>query len=73
MEENELEEKIEIRKDIIKKLLKGNVILAGTKVGVSLIPQLSIIGFIVPQYFISMFVLLFVTLLTVKKEKVKNE
>lgn len=68
-----MEEKIEIRKDIIKKLLKGNLILAGTKVGVSLIPQLSIIGFIVPQYFITVFVLLFITLLTFKKEKVENE
>ena len=68
-----MEEKIEIRKDIIKKLLKGNLILAGTKVGVSLIPQLSIIGFIVPQYFITVLVLLFITLLTFKKEKVENE
>lgn len=68
-----MEEKIEIRKDIIKKLLKGNLILAGTKVGVSLIPQLSIIGFIVPQYFITVLVLLFITLLTFKKEKLENE
>ena len=68
-----MEEKIEIRKDIIKKLLKGNLILAGTKVVVSLIPQLSIIGFIVPQYFITVLVLLFITLLTFKKEKVENE
>ena len=38
-----MEKKIETRKDIISKLIRGNIVLAGTKLGTMLLPQLSVI------------------------------
>lgn len=66
-----MEKKIEVRKDILTKLIKGNLLLGGVKVGTMLVPKLSIIGFVVPQFYITFFLLL--TLSTVVLRKNESE
>lgn len=69
-----MEKKIETRKDIISKLIKGNLVLGGTKVGTMLIPQLSILGLAVPQFYVAFMLLLILSTLAIKsnnKEQIK--
>lgn len=68
-----MEKKIETRKDILRKLIKGNIVLGGTKLGTMLLPQLSVIGFIVPQYYITFMLLLILSTVVIKNNKKEQE
>lgn len=68
-----LEKKVALRKDILGKLIRGNLILAGTKVGTMLVPTLSVLGFIVPQGYITIFLLFILSSFAFAKNKIDEE
>lgn len=68
-----MEEKIEIRKDIVTKLIKGNLVLIGVKVGSILLPSLSIVGYLVPQAYVMSFLLLGLYTIVYFKKKEEKE
>lgn len=53
-----MEKKIKLRKDIIGKLIRGNLVLATTKLTTMVLPTLSVVSIVIPQVYVTLFVLL---------------